>query len=114
MKEGSGNTVSVSSTFTFNMPAESTTLFAHFDVQSSNSLHARNNIRLFPNPACSQVYVEAYDATEIEIFDMFGKSMHRSHFTGRACIAIDSFRPGVYIVSAKSSPATTYFRLVVQ
>ena len=113
-KDGSGNTVSVSSTFTFNMPAENTTLFAHFDVQSSVFLHARNNILMYPNPASTEVYVEAYDATEIEIFDMFGELVYCSKISRRAHIAIQSLQPGVYVVAVKTTSAKRYFRLVVQ
>jgi hypothetical protein len=64
-----------------------------------------SEIRLYPNPASDQIYLEfsRTGSRDVEIYSVTGQLMHREEFIGNFCkIVLTSFRPGIYYLRVRS------------
>jgi len=108
-----GNTCSVSETIQYQtVSAARTNIITRTYEQKSKNSPSYQNLRLFPNPTSSNVYVEYQNETsakrmEVEFFDKAGrlhKTVKQDIYAGhnRFAISIGDLPPGLYIVRTKA------------
>ena len=68
---------------------------------------SNQGLRIFPNPATSIVYVDCPPTSEIEIFDMCGRSVFRRQGT---TFSVAGWRKGCYLVKVDGSMARLLVR----
>jgi hypothetical protein len=78
----------------------------HTDI--NNILSKRNAIRIYPNPASAQIFIENDEHIEkIEIYDATGKLVSNSRYNLGTPINIGNLHPGFYMVQATSYDGQT-------
>ena len=82
-----------------------------FDVDE-NGLSA---VSVFPNPAQSEVTVQAMDLTHVRIIDAFGMVVYDNPFAGEDSVTlnVDHLPRGVYVVEVTTKQGRTDRRLVI-
>jgi hypothetical protein len=80
---------------------------AEINVNVSIGQHeiATGNIKIYPNPAHSELYISINDqqTSEIEIYNMLGSLVIRKKITQSEKMDISDLSPGTYILKIKSN-----------
>ena len=57
----------------------------------------QNDIKIYPNPASSDLYLENENMNFLRVFDISGRIVMQRHINGLNTISVESFKEGVYI-----------------
>ncbi|TVQ20541.1 MAG: T9SS C-terminal target domain-containing protein, partial [Bacteroidetes bacterium] len=96
---GTGN-VYTDAIFTYTMPDRDVTLVAYFDLVDFVQQHGSHNLKLFPNPAQSNVTISCRETiNKIEITDITGKLVYRTiPQDTEILVSLAGWENGIYIV----------------
>jgi photosystem II stability/assembly factor-like uncharacterized protein len=74
-----------------------------------------DNIRIFPNPATSQVTVELMGPAQVEVVDALGRRVLHKHATGdRLDLSVVDLKEGLYTVCVRNGGTVRAGRVMIQ
>ncbi len=74
-----------------------------------------NTIRVYPNPATDQIYIEnGENIVKVEIYDLSGKLISVSKYNSNAPIATGNLHPGFYMVKATYRNGQTSIEKIIK
>lgn len=113
IKDGSGQTIvnfsKSSNTYTYRLGVEMVATAAGVDDNSENA-----NVIVYPNPASSQINIDAENISSVEIYNAVGQMVY-SNDTEASNIVIDasSFENGLYIINLTNVDGTVSSQKIV-
>lgn len=88
-------------------------------ISSITSLNSSNNIKLFPNPAKDEIYIEYFkDITDFNVYmyNMLGKNMNpviKQDRSNRLRIACNGFEKGIYLLQIKVQDENYVYKIII-
>ena len=84
---------------------------SYFEVDEA----VAGGVMLFPNPAQTQVTVQAYQLTGVRMYDSYGQEVKRlaCDQEDEVTVEVGDLKPGIYLVEVMTTTGTTTKRLVI-
>ena len=83
------------------------------DTSTSATLQDLTNVKIYPNPASENIFIDGVTDATIEIFSINGYSVFRQkHCENRQAISVGHLPQGIYIVKVRGANASVALRFV--